>query len=1363
MLSTMRSVSRVTRALEPSRCAPLAGRSFQFPALQHVAQSRYVGEGLSIRRLNMAAVVNASSASPQRRSAAGVSGATPPKDVARLPHLPEIAPKEEYDLLIPDLFKKAAQAHPDAVALDGPKMQMTYRELDQVTDELAAFLRTNYRAVPETVCGVFMERCEEYVIAVLAILKTGAAYCPIELAYPGPLLQSVFDEVEPRIVLTKETHASRVPLHVSSFNLDGDWVGSLRSLSPDPAVLQENKATGDNLGYVIYSGGSTGKPKGIEAPHRSPVASYLWRYEVSGYQPGCRVGCNVFFVWEIFRPLLRGGTTVVIPDDIIFDAHQLAPYLKSKAITEVLFTPSLFESLLSTVDTSFLRSLPLQVVWFNGEVVTTKLMRQAKELLPHVSFCNTYSISECGEVAAGRIDEEREDCPKFCCVGNLAGFVDHKLMATEGDPEPVAKGEAGELWVSGRGIGRGYTKNPTKTAEVFITHEGVPYYRTGDLARELHDGALEVLGRCDFMVKVRGYSIVLGAVEAAIFKLLGAGQCCVVAKGEEGTDKRLAAYIVPCNSGELRGRLDLANSGIDDFGRSPALFQELLKELPHYAVPSVFVVLDSLPINPVSTKVNRQALPPLPSPPPAAVVSKDFQFDGSEDSARQVFEETLSLPANSLTVDSNFFENGGHSLLASKLLARVKELGGPQVKVADFMKSPTVAGLARLSRGEAAPTEPMRFLPHEVEKYTQNIPDIGLNLQAYWRYTVFTNSSTRVLLTGATGYVGAHLLARLLRTTTGQVFCVVRAENDADAQERITKQLEKHGLHDLDLSRLQAIAGDVSRPNLGLTEDEYIFLRQLVDVVIHAAANVNLAYAYNLLEAANVQGTANAIDFARGGKVKALHYISTDGIFPEVGEAGSFAEADTPPHHLLHTGYGQTKWVAEQMVRKAQQSGLPCTIYRLGNVGGPTTGSGWNPNDSNLLFLRACVERGAVPDDGDWSLEYTPVDFVTDFVVNCMMDPKFASTKTFHLINPSKISMHKLAQVATRVGFPIDRMDKGKWCNSGKGGADDGLLDVVLGQEALDSLLGRHHTYGMANTEAACARFGLSYPESSDGNLGASMRRLISERQLPSPTSMPGRLSGRVAVVTGASSGIGQSVAKALAMEGATVVVAARSVDKLQTLAAQLRGAVPIKCDVTNKREVRSMVNEVESRLGRLDIVVNCAGVMYFTLMRNFHLDEWEETVDVNCKGVLNVCGAALPSMLSNGRGHVVNISSDAARTVFPALTVYNASKAFVNTFSKGLRAECVGTGIRVTDIQPGDTATNLIMKNTDKEAANKLGVRIGEVVGAGAAREYYLDPEDVAAAVLYAVCSPPHVGVHEVLIEPRDQMFGDPTALNDA
>lgn len=270
---------------------------------------------------------------------------------------------------------------------------------------------------------------------------------------------------------------------------------------------------------------------------------------------------------------------------------------------------------------------------------------------------------------------------------------------------------------------------------------------------------------------------------------------------------------------------------------------------------------------------------------------------------------------------------------------------------------------------------------------------------------------------------------------------------------------------------------------------------------------------------------------------------------------------------------------------------------------------------------------------------------------------------------------------------------------------------------------------------------------------------------------MAGRLDGRVVVVTGASSGIGAGISKALAAEGATVVLCARRAELLEKMRAEIvtsggpgggaGKAYATPLDVTKREDVVQAFAKIEADVGPPDVLVNVAGVMYFTLMKNQHWQEWEATIDVNCKGVVNCSGAVFAGMVQRKKGHVVNISSDAARTVFPALTVYNAAKAFVNVFSKGLRAEAVGTGVKVTDIMPGDVSTDLIMQNSDKEAAGKVGVNIGQTIDGGGDRNSVLDPADIAAAVLYALTAPDHVGIHELLIEPKDQMFGDPTSMN--
>lgn len=249
------------------------------------------------------------------------------------------------------------------------------------------------------------------------------------------------------------------------------------------------------------------------------------------------------------------------------------------------------------------------------------------------------------------------------------------------------------------------------------------------------------------------------------------------------------------------------------------------------------------------------------------------------------------------------------------------------------------------------------------------------------------------------------------------------------------------------------------------------------------------------------------------------------------------------------------------------------------------------------------------------------------------------------------------------------------------------------------------------------------------------------------PRSDP--LRGRVAVVTGASSGIGAAVCRALAHEGTHLALAARREELLEEVQAGLEDpegeakSIAVPTDVTDRAAVGRLVARAEEELGPVDVLVNCAGVMYYTLMKNLREDEWDRTVDVLCKGMLNCVGAVLEGMLDRGRGHVVTISSDAGRKVFPGLAVYSAGKFFVEALSQGLRLETAGTGLKVTTIQPGNVATNLHAMSGDEEALELYGRPSGARV---------LDPEDVAASVVHALRQPEHVAVNEVLVEPRDE-----------
>jgi thioester reductase-like protein len=284
------------------------------------------------------------------------------------------------------------------------------------------------------------------------------------------------------------------------------------------------------------------------------------------------------------------------------------------------------------------------------------------------------------------------------------------------------------------------------------------------------------------------------------------------------------------------------------------------------------------------------------------------------------------------------------------------------------------------------------------------------------------------------GFLGSFLLCEFLRLTRSYVYCLVRVAavgGGGDAtpaqacRDRVIKTLQSYGLYTEDIEaalseRMGILVGDAGLQNMGLDDDEYHFLTQHVDTVVHAAAIVNLMYPYDALVAGNVRGTSNVVSFCQSGKIKAIHYVSSDAVFPLAGDGTPRLESDTLDDgwKALHSGYAQSKWVAEQLVRRALDSGLPGALYRCGNIGGHMTSGAWNSKDSNLTIIRACLLAQAVPvvEGLSLTIEATPVDFVSKFVVSCAENIRGSTNKTFHLIQPHHLRMEDLLEAAKRVG-----------------------------------------------------------------------------------------------------------------------------------------------------------------------------------------------------------------------------------------------------------------------------------------------------------------------------------------------------------
>ena len=1001
--------------------------------------------------------------------------------------------KDAAECCLHELFEEQARRTPDAVALEDKDISLTYGELDDLADKLAAYLRSKDVGADEPV-GVYMERRAEYVVACLSAMKAGGAYLVLELAYPPPLLADVMSDAGPRIVLTQERYADRLPAGTETFCLDAGWEARLEDL---PAVDDGPEVGQDNLAFISYSAGTTGKPKGIANPHRAPVLSYLWRFGISDYQPGDRIGCNVFFIWEMLRPLLRGATTVVIPDDVIYDPGALIRFIEEYGITETLITPSLLETVLNSSGPDLGERLSkLKTLWLNGEVVTRTLARRAMEVLPGARLLNVYSCSETHEVAAGDLSELVENEESTYCAVGVPMDRDHLYLLDE-EGEQVPEGEAGELFVGGDCLARGYVGLPEKTEESFpqdpfSPEDGARTYRSGDRARILSDGTLEITGRVDFMVKIRGYSVELGAVEAAIERDLAVKSCVVVSEGEEGEDKRLVAYVVPDPEDEER----YSGWSLDPkTGRSKEMRGILQDSLPHYAVPSVFVELEALPIQATSGKVDRSE---LPSPPPRPTRKETDEITRLPDDAPRREKEALLARAwedvlrlDEVGSEDNFFDLGGHSLAAAQLSSQVEQGFGVHVSMPLFMEDPTPGGL--LGRIEQLQRDGTAGAVTTVDDLIADaVLDPEITPQPAEGVPTLRDAGD-VFLTGTTGFLGAFLLDALLARTQARVHCLVRPRGDT--MEAIEANLRRYGLWKPERAeRIVPVPGDLGEPLFGLDEGGFDALAREVDLIIHPGAVVNLVYPYSGLKAPNVGGTREILRLACRHGARPVHYVSTNGIFPpdmglceeDVDLDGIAGERDD--------GYGQSKWVAEKLVREAEKRGLPVSVYRPGNVSGHSETGASNPRDLLGAMIVESLRLGCAPEIEDWRMEMTPVDFVAAAMVHIASDPD-AYGGTYHLANPEPPLADDVFDLFEEQGSPLERVPYDEWLQriDTDPAEENTPGEIVSGAAPEADELRDDNTYGDTNTRRVLDSKGPARP-SIDEDLLETYAQYFAER-----------------------------------------------------------------------------------------------------------------------------------------------------------------------------------------------------------------------------------------------------------------------------
>lgn len=968
----------------------------------------------------------------------------------------------------------------DRTAIVAGAERITYAALTARVDRLAARIAERIDAPPQTPVGLLLPRSADVIVAMLATMRAGFVFVPLDPAYPAERLAFICADAGITTLVTTEEHLAEVP------GLDLPWIDvadAPAGAAPAPSTLDPAARTA----YMLYTSGSTGRPKGVRVSHRN-VVTFL---EAMRAEPGMTASDTLLAVTspsfdiavlELLLPLATGAQVVIADGDDARDGDRLAALLEQHAVTVMQATPTTWHLLLDAgwSGTPGLRALcggePMPAVLAGRLLSCTDELWNMYGPTETTIWSTVHRVTE-DDVAAGAIP------------------IGHPIRGTgvvvvDAGAAPVPDGVFGELCIVGDGVTLGYHDRPELTADRFVDLAGerpVRGYRTGDLVRRSRDGRIEFGGRIDTQVKVRGFRVELGEIESALETALP-GVRAICAVDPAGTAVR--AYL-ECSA--------------DRLGDAGDLLAELRETLPPYMVPTAFAVVDAFPLTP-NRKIDRKALAAQGGAPVALAASGTVEHVAPrtdlERDLTAIWVDLLSLDT-APGVRDDFFLLGGHSLLATKLVFRVREKLGRVVPLpALFAGELTIERLAAILDSGGAGFENPLVLADEVVLPDAIRPAPGAPVRS-------AADPSNLFVTGATGFVGSFLLERLLATSSATMHCLVRADSAEEGLDRIRTTMRDYGIWDeAHAGRIVAVPGDLTRPRLGLSPRTWSELAATADGIVHCGADVNFLRPYSTLKSANVDGTVEVLALACDGPVKPVHFVSTTYVFSRFSypQDTVFAEDDRKPVQdpRFTFGYTQSKWVGEQLVFEARSRGVPTYVYRTGRVAGHSRTGACQQSDFLWQTIRLGIALGAAP-TMDMSTDITPVDYVVGAIAHLAGQPDLAG-RTFHVVSPETVAVPDLVRWMADFGYAGEEVPFGQWCERAadlaerEGDETAAALAPFLSATPLDNM--PDATFDAVNVREGLSGTGIECPPIDGALLRRYFTWFIESGYFPAPASL---------------------------------------------------------------------------------------------------------------------------------------------------------------------------------------------------------------------------------------------------------------------
>jgi amino acid adenylation domain-containing protein/thioester reductase-like protein len=890
---------------------------------------------------------------------------------------------------IQELFEEQVVKTPDKTALIFEDQSITYSELNRKANDLALYLR-RIGAKQNTIIGIVIRRSLEMFISILAVLKSGGAYLPIDPEYPENRIYDMLSDSNAAIILTGKLRL-KVPPNIKTIINVFDFEFSGRNHS-NPSITNKSK----DAAYLIYTSGSTGKPKGVVIEHKSVVNFIDGMAKIIDFSSDKTIlslttVCFDIFVLESLLPLARGMKIVIANEQQQKIPKLLCEIIEKNNVNVLQITPSRLQLLLVSLSPNHYFT-SLTDILVGGETFPEAILGRILSL----SGANLYNVYGPTETTVWSTVKKITDKGTI----NIGRPIQNtKVYILDKNLNIVPIGIPGEMYIGGDGVARGYHNRSELNKLKFIDNPFVKnekIYRTGDLARFYPQGEIQHMGRIDNQIKINGFRIELGEIEQRILAYKNVKEAAVTNKFRKNGKAYLCAYVVSDKE------LDFSD-----------LKSHLLMELPYYMIPTSFVRLDSIPTTP-NGKIDRNSLPEANDETGLKTKSKVSRNDVDKkliNAWSKVFKD------ENVDINDNFFDMGGDSLMIIQLQAILLNYG-ICINTQDVYQYQTIKELSDMIRLKDNADKKIETLV--------NVRDTNILDDQEIRYVRFEN----ILLTGSTGFLGIHILESVIRNSSSNVYCLIRGESSISVQNRLRNRMQFYGMDHLEKeidNRIHIINGDISESNLGLHSEMYSKMLSKIDLVLNCAALVKHYGFYNEFYKTNVAGTKNIINFCMKGNI-VLHQISTINIsgnyLVDNGcKIEGFSENDSYVGQSYKDNvYVRSKFEAEQIIFKKVEKGLRAAIHRVGILTGRSSDGMFQKNIEDSGFYRrikSIIAYGMVPSSvSKQRIEFTPVDYCGN-AIRKLLSVEIQKCRIYHIYNHNLFTIGKFVEAINKRGFRV--------------------------------------------------------------------------------------------------------------------------------------------------------------------------------------------------------------------------------------------------------------------------------------------------------------------------------------------------------